>query len=136
MTKSKRYIVEIAKRLQTSSGEGKDYVSNWPQIIDITARLKQLAKRLHKQYEIQCNGCNKPEPRTSDNEVWKQWYILAEQDVKKSERVEEKCLDEIKSICDAAGIHYFIQGDPRGGTLYVSKEPLNYQNYHNGIFIA
>lgn len=35
---------------------------------------------------------------------------------------------KIKTICDSLNCHYYIQGNPRGATLYVSSSPID----HNG----
>jgi hypothetical protein len=35
----------------------------------------------------------------------------------------------VKAVCESLGLHYYIQGDPRGCSLYVSTEPLDCQNY-------
>ena len=46
---------------------------------------------------------------------------------------ETGALRRIENACKEAGLHYYHQTDPRGCALYVSTEPLNAQNYTNGI---
>ncbi len=46
---------------------------------------------------------------------------------------EAGALRRVAAICEANGLHYFHQTDPRGCTLYVSNEPLTDTNYTNGV---
>lgn len=39
----------------------------------------------------------------------------------------------IVDVCQRNGLYFFVQTDPRGAALYVSREPLNGQNYHSGV---
>lgn len=41
----------------------------------------------------------------------------------------------VARICAAYGLHYFIQTDPRGQAVYVSREPLANNDYTRGIAI-
>lgn len=100
---------------------------------DTIKRLRQLALRIHRQLEIQCNG-SKYEYRANMN--YDAWLNQAQSDVVKSIRADEKCRDEIVRICAENDLFFYIQEDPRGGTLYISKEKLTDQNYTNGVFIA
>jgi len=38
--------------------------------------------------------------------------------------------------CERLGLHYYIQTDCRGLALYLSKEPINDQNYINGYGVG
>jgi hypothetical protein len=42
---------------------------------------------------------------------------------------EAGALRRIKAICDARGLHFFHQTDPRGVSLYIAAEPLTQENY-------
>lgn len=46
---------------------------------------------------------------------------------------EAGALRRIAAVCEANGLHYFHQTDPRGCALYVSDEPLTGSNYTNGV---
>lgn len=35
----------------------------------------------------------------------------------------------VEDVCARNGLHFFVQTDPRGAALYVSREPLDDQNY-------
>jgi hypothetical protein len=42
----------------------------------------------------------------------------------------------IKKTCDELGLHYYLQTDPRGGTLYVDNKPIAQDNYNRAVFLA
>ena len=46
---------------------------------------------------------------------------------------EAGALRRVKAICQAHGLHYYHQTDPRGCALYVSREPLPDHNYTHGV---
>lgn len=46
---------------------------------------------------------------------------------------EAGALRRIKAICQAHGLHFYHQTDPRGCALYVSNEPLPDHNYTRGV---
>jgi hypothetical protein len=46
---------------------------------------------------------------------------------------EAGALRRVKAICDAHGLHFYHQTDPRGCALYVSNEPLPDHNYTRGV---
>lgn len=43
--------------------------------------------------------------------------------------LEAGALRRVDALCKRLGLHYYHQTDPRGCLLYVSREPLNDQNY-------
>lgn len=47
---------------------------------------------------------------------------------------EAGAIRRVKEVCDRLGIFFYVQADPRGGSLYVSNEPLTDQNYTNGVY--
>lgn len=46
---------------------------------------------------------------------------------------EKGALKRAKAICEANGLFFYYQTDPRGCALYISNEPLTDQNYTNGL---
>lgn len=46
---------------------------------------------------------------------------------------EAGALRRVKAICEAHGLHFYHQTDPRGCALYVSNEPLPDNNYTRGV---
>lgn len=106
----------------------------WPMLDDVNT-LRRAAITLHGWYEHECNGyierneeTGKPYRVWTDSN-WKRHHIPT------PDR-EKGAIKRIKEVCERLGLHYYLQTDPRGGTLYISKEPLNQQNYTNGFFVA
>lgn len=46
---------------------------------------------------------------------------------------EAGALRRIKAICDAHGLHYYHQSDPRGCALYINSEPMPDFDYSRGV---
>jgi len=42
----------------------------------------------------------------------------------------------IADRCERFGLYHYIQTDPRGWSLYLSREPINGTNYTNGIGVG
>ena len=42
----------------------------------------------------------------------------------------------IEERCKRSNLHYYIQTDPRGWSLYLSREPLTETNYTNGVGVG
>jgi len=49
---------------------------------------------------------------------------------------ETGAIKRIDALCKRLGIYHYIQTDPRGASLYVSKEPLNDTDYNKGVCCA
>lgn len=47
--------------------------------------------------------------------------------------MERGALRRVAEVCQRNNLHFFHQTDPRGCTLYVSKEPLTDSDYTNGV---
>lgn len=50
--------------------------------------------------------------------------------------MESGAIRRIDAICKRNGLHYHIQTDPRGGTLYLSRELIPEDNYTRATFLA
>lgn len=60
---------------------------------------------------------------------------LAANDPRAWSRIDDRekgALRRVKALCDALGIYYFHQTDPRGCSLYISREPIDDTNYTRG----
>ena len=42
---------------------------------------------------------------------------------------ETGAINRVKAICEANGIYFYHQTDPRGAAIYIASVPLNSQNY-------
>lgn len=81
-------------------------------------KLRRMAIKLHRQYEVYCNG-------------------PTDQHIIKAERIASDLEWKICELVTTLGLNCFFQRDPRGGTLYISKDYLNDQNYDSkGVFVA
>lgn len=96
-------------------------------------RLRRAEMVLHRWCERECNG----EIQRDEDTDKPFGYYGANRDSKyPAHDLEKGALKRIKDICEAKGIYFFYQQDPRGCALYVSKEPLNDANYSNGIAVC
>ncbi len=48
---------------------------------------------------------------------------------------EKGALKRVKAICDAHGLYFYHQTDPRGAALYISREPLTDSTYTKGVAV-
>lgn len=49
---------------------------------------------------------------------------------------EAGALARVAAICQAHGLHFYHQSDPRGCTLYINTEPMPDFNYNRGVAIC
>lgn len=118
----------------------------WARGIEVVDRddaqvLRRIEKRLHRWHELESGVCVangwgvaivERDETTGKPRIVKHWNdgmatFHATPDY------EAGALRRLKALCDSLGLHYYVQGDPRGCALYVSNEPLTDQNYSNGI---
>lgn len=71
--------------------------------------FRRIGQSLHKIYEMDCNGefKNEPDYEEAVNDYYKAGNNLAKR----------------------LNLHIFYQTDPRGATIYLSKEPIPENNY-------
>lgn len=94
--------------------------------------IRRAAITLRTWYEHECNGVIQ---RDENNIPYRHYGKYMENKYRTPDR-EKGAIKRISEICSELNLHYYLQTDPRGGTLYVSDQPLNSMNYTNGIFIA
>lgn len=85
--------------------------------------LRKSAIRLHRWHESLCNDTGIDD----DGIAYRQYgsaYNHPMQTVKITNigKIEEV---KIKAVCDSLNCHFYIQGDPRGASLYVSSSPID-----------
>ena len=81
--------------------------------------FRRKGQILHTIYENDCNG-------HWNERLQKEDTIARDTD----EREEQVTNDAIASRCKELGLHYFLQTDPRGATIYLSHEPIEHNNYN------
>lgn len=74
--------------------------------------LRRKGQELHKIYEDNCNGVI-----STDEEYF---------------RLTEPIEESVIEYCAKLGLKVYFQTDPRGATIYCSKEVLNQSNYNHG----
>lgn len=83
---------------------------------DLYGGLLRLARKLASADVHYCNGTRFTGEGEHDKEV---------------ERIYTKIADRLTEY----GLHWYHQGDPRGASLYISKDILDSSNYTNGLAI-
>lgn len=103
----------------------------WPSLDDVNT-LRRAAKTLHSWYEAECNG-----DIQRDEETGKPYRCsgMSERRYPTPDR-EAGAIRRIEEVCARLGLHYYLQTDPRGGTLYLSREPIPANNYSQAFFVA
>lgn len=95
--------------------------------------LRRAALILHRWYEHECNGTIQRDEKTG----LPYWYNSITGCLwRRAPDREKGAMKTIDTICKRLGLHYYLQTDPRGGTLYVSKEPIDQGDYTRATFIA
>ena len=104
-----------------------------PVTIQQAEGLRRAAMTLHRWYENECDGTIQ---RDEDTGVC-HWYNADTGNRCGIALDREKGAEKaIAKICTALGLHYYLQTDPRGGTLYVDVQPIPSNNYSRSTFIA
>ncbi len=106
--------------------------------------LRRAALALHRWYELECGIGDKNRTflieRDEETNIPYRVTHLAGQYPPSRIKIQDKektATERIDKICKKYNLHFYLQTDPRGGTLYISNEPLNCQNYNMvGTFIA
>jgi len=104
--------------------------------------LRRAELTLHRWAEGECGNSNNHMSWAieRDDTTGKPFMVTHRHDGKTTRRPvadrEAGALRRIKAICDANGLHFWHQMDPRGCALFVHNEPLTDSAYTNGIAIC
>lgn len=93
---------------------------------DILA-FRRDSMTLRSWFERECNGY------IERNETTGKWFYRGTTPIPDREKGARK---RIAERCNRLNLHYYIQTDPRGWSLYLSREPLTDSNYTNGIGVG
>jgi hypothetical protein len=104
--------------------------------------LRKAALTLHRWFEQECG----------DSNDYCSWCITRDESGKPFREIsshmggknrmepirdmEAGARRRIDAICKRNGLHYYIQGDCRGGTLYLSRQPIPENSYTSATFLA
>jgi hypothetical protein len=98
-------------------------------------KLRRAALTLRRWYEHECNGVIQRDG--DDGEGAPYWYSpRTGERISPANDREKGAIKTVARICKALGIEYFLQTDPRGGTLYVDNKPIPDNNYNRATFLA
>ncbi len=97
------------------------------------ASLRKAAITLHTWYEHECNGAIQRDE--NDGLAYVYNTNTGKRSYKTADR-EKGAIKRIDAICKRLGLHYYLQTDPRGGTLYVDVNAIPENNYTRAVFIA
>ncbi len=96
--------------------------------------LRRAELTLHRWHEQECGDSNDylswDIEERDDGTAWRN--VHPHSGKSRSERIPNRAAGarkRIAEVCQREGLFYFIQTDPRGCALYVSKEPLTDNNY-------
>ena len=102
--------------------------------------LRRAELTLQRWGEAECGDSNEYASFSieRDEETGKPYRCVYRHDSDKVRRTripdrEAGALKRVKAICEARGLHFYHQTDPRGCALYVDREPLPDNNYSRGV---
>lgn len=92
-----------------------------------SANLHRLARRLRDRLIERCNGCTREKLPA---ESWAAYdRDRFQRQIPSIERAIRRAEFRIFDLCQAGNIYFYIQKDPRGPSLYVSREQFSDTNY-------
>ena len=98
-----------------------------------SSSLIRAERTLSRWGEAECNGDIQRDEKTGI--PWRFFGAAHQHKCATADR-EAGALRRVAAICTRAGVHFFHQTDPRGCSLYVSRNPLSDNNYSNGIAVC
>lgn len=108
-------------------------------IEDITT-LRKASLTLRSWFTRQCGSSEGHIAQDEENKKWYQFqeYPTPEGFLQRKHQIpdlETGARKRIHDTCARLGLHYYIQTDPRGLSLYIHTEPLPDDNYTIGLGI-
>lgn len=104
--------------------------------------LRRAEKTLHRWHELECGDGNNYASWSieRDEETGAPYFMTYRHDQPKPSRrriadKERGAIKRVADICARLGIHYYHQTDPRGCSLYISREPITDNDYSSGIAV-
>lgn len=107
--------------------------------VEDAERLRRCARTLHRWAEMEC-GDEHGNAVERDETTGKPFVTWEMPDGRRSKPAptpdrEAGALRRIRGILEPLGLAWFHQTDPRGASLYVSREALTAENYNRGIAV-
>ena len=105
---------------------------NIPQTVVVA--LRRDALRLRSWFTRECNGLERDTETGKCHEHWgystRTGYVEGWRDVAD---LETPARARIAKICAEHGLRHYVQTDPRGASLYVSRDPIDPSSYDRGV---
>lgn len=106
------------------------------------AALRRASMTLHRWAEMECGDsnsryswCIERDEKTGRPSLVEYPHDSDHQRRRIIPDKEKGALESVSRICAPLGLYWYHQTDPRGASLYVSREPLDCQNYTRGVAI-
>jgi hypothetical protein len=100
--------------------------------------LRRAGLTLRRWYERECGDAyGNAIERDDDTGIPYQTYDGAN-GTRKRYRIPDRergALARVSAVCSRLGLYHYLQTDPRGGTLYVSTDPIDDTNYNRGLYV-
>lgn len=117
-------------------------VNGIPATLDQADILRRAQMTLHRWGELECGDGNDYQSWSieRDEKTGKPFMCHYPHQGRAYRRAipdrERGALERVKRVCAQLGLHYWHQTDPRGCSLYVSRETLTDSTYNRGISCA
>lgn len=108
---------------------------------DAAHTLRRAEMVLHRWAELECGDSNDYASWAieRDENTGKPYRTFYPHDGKSTRTLiadrEAGALRRVQAVCAKHGLYYYHQGDPRGASLYIAREPLNDTNYTRGLTV-
>lgn len=100
--------------------------------IFLIEKLRRDAITLQKMFEFECNGCTRDKMA---HETWAQYDLIRDEQMKWVEKRQNAIIKRIKRRCEENHLLFYIQGDPRGCSLYIgTNDESNYSTQGVAIY--
>ena len=111
---------------------------------DGIAKVCRIAKKIQRESEAMCNGSYAEDSHTEElsmlRDLMRLGYTTTEAHDKLNARKNQIVTDaenaitrltaKVHTLCKSLDLHYIVQTDPRGPSLYLSMQPFTEQDVH------
>lgn len=98
------------------------------------AKLLRAERALRRWHELEC-GVNAGHVER-DEDTDKPFFVNRYGNRSPIRDAEAGALRTVKRVCDEIGLHFYVQGDPRGCALYVAPFALDHSSYTDGFAVC
>lgn len=107
---------------------------------DDARTLRRAALTLHRWAELGCGDGNEHASWAIERDEGGAPYMVTypHKGGERRRRIPDReagALRRVREVCERVGLYWYHQGDPRGGALYLSREPLTSESYARGVAV-